>query len=116
MDKRRLQRFQAVLADRRAELRRSIAQLEQYGKTKEDEAAADTLDRASSSHSKDMVVRRLLAEHGLLRNIEVALVRVRDGTFGECVSCGTEINAKRLEALPWARYCLVCQEKLERRL
>ena len=115
MDKRRLQRFQAVLADRRNELRRSIAQLEQYGKTKEDEAAADTLDRAGSSHSKDMVVRRLVAEHGLLRNIEVALVRVRDGTFGECVSCGTEINAKRLEALPWARYCLVCQERLERR-
>jgi len=62
-----------------------------------------------------MVRRRLVAEHGLLRNIEAALVRVRDGIFGECVSCGEEINVKRLEALPWARYCIECQEKLERR-
>ena len=116
MLRKELKRFQAALEVRRAELRRSIAQLEQYGKTKEDEAAADTLDRAGSSHSKDMVVRRLVAEHGLLRNIEAALVRLRDGTFGECVSCGTEINAKRLEAVPWARYCLIGQSRVERRL
>ena len=116
MDKRRLQRFRTALEIRRTELRRSIAHLEEYAKTKEDEAAADALDRAGSSHSKDMLARRLAAEHGLLRNVEAALKRIGEGTFGECVSCGTEINAKRLEAVPWARYCIDCQEKLERRV
>ena len=115
MDAKRLRRFREALEVRRVELRRSIAQLEQYGRTKEDEAAADVLDRAGSSHSKDMVARRLATEHGLLRNVEAALKRIRESSFGECVSCGTEISAKRLEAVPWARYCLVCQEKLEQR-
>src|SRR5581483_1944664 len=106
MDRKRLQRFRATLEVRRVELRRSIAQLQQEGRTREDEAAADTLDRAGSSHSKDMLTQRSVREHGLLRNVEAALQRIRDGSFGECMSCGKEINAKRLEAVPWARYCI----------
>jgi len=38
----------------------------------------------------------------------------RKGSFGECISCGKEINAKRLEAVPWTRHCIECQEKLEK--
>ena len=116
MDRRRLQRFRAALETRRVELRRSIVHLEEYAKTKEDEAAADTLDRAGSSHSKDLLMRRIAGEQGLLRSVEAALRRIQDGTFGECVSCEKEINIKRLEAVPWARYCIECQEKVERRL
>ncbi|MGZ4868693.1 MAG: TraR/DksA family transcriptional regulator, partial [Candidatus Angelobacter sp.] len=50
----------------------------------------------------------------LLAMVETALQRIRDGAFGECVSCGNEINAKRLEAVPWTRYCIACQEKVEK--
>src|SRR5579864_4708611 len=114
MDRARLQRFRVALEKRTAELRRSIAQLEEDAKTKQDEAAADTLDRAWSSHSKDLLMRRIAGERGLLRNVEGALKRIRECTFGECVSCGKEINTKRLEAVPWTRYCIECQEKLER--
>jgi DnaK suppressor protein len=46
--------------------------------------------------------------------VDGALGRIREGTFGECVSCGKEINAKRLEAVPWTRHCIECQEKLEK--
>lgn len=116
MDQKRLRRFRTALEVRRTELRRSIAHLQQEGRTLEDEAAADTLDRAGSSHSKDMLTQRSAREHGLLRNVEAALIRIRDGTFGECVSCGKEINVKRLEVVPWARYCIECHETLERRL
>jgi DnaK suppressor protein len=45
--------------------------------------------------------------------VENALSRIREGTFGECISCGKDINAKRLEAVPWTRHCIECQEKLE---
>jgi DnaK suppressor protein len=45
--------------------------------------------------------------------VEGALARIREGAFGECISCGKEINPKRLEAVPWTRHCIECQEKLE---
>jgi DnaK suppressor protein len=37
-----------------------------------------------------------------------------EGSYGECELCGKEINERRLEAVPWARHCIACQEKLER--
>jgi DnaK suppressor protein len=45
--------------------------------------------------------------------VDGALERLREGEFGECIACGKEINAKRLEAVPWTRHCIECQEKLE---
>jgi RNA polymerase-binding transcription factor len=51
----------------------------------------------------------------LLKAIESALGRIEEGSFGECVNCGQEINAKRLEALPWTRCCITCQGLLEQR-
>jgi DnaK suppressor protein len=44
----------------------------------------------------------------------VALERIREGTFGECTSCGEQISVRRLEAMPFAAYCRDCQESLER--
>ena len=46
--------------------------------------------------------------------VESALDRIRQGSFGQCISCGEDINTKRLEAVPWTRYCIACQEKLEK--
>src|SRR5579864_7173894 len=48
-----------------------------------------------------------------LQKLEGALSRIREGNFGECIHCGKEINPKRLEAVPWTRHCIECQEKLE---
>jgi DnaK suppressor protein len=46
--------------------------------------------------------------------VDGALDRIRDGAFGQCISCGEEINPKRLEAVPWTRHCIECQEKAEK--
>ena len=54
--------------------------------------------------------------NGRVPLVDGALARLREGTFGECVSCGKEINAKRLEAVPWTRHCIECQEKAEQGL
>ena len=48
-----------------------------------------------------------------LREVEGALGRLRDGSFGSCRHCQREIAAKRLRAIPWATYCVSCQEKAE---
>jgi DnaK suppressor protein len=42
--------------------------------------------------------------------VEGALSRIESGTFGDCLSCGQEISIKRLNAVPWSRYCITCQE------
>src|SRR5690349_19847102 len=78
--------------------------LSSMGRRKRMKRLRDAFDRAGSSHSKDLLLRRIAAEHGLLTNIEAALQRLRVGSFGECISRGKEINSKRLEAVPWARY------------
>ena len=63
----------------------------------------------------DVRVRRaLLAAIDRKAMVEGALARMREGNFGECISCGKEINPKRLEAVPWTRHCIECQEKLEK--
>jgi DnaK suppressor protein len=44
--------------------------------------------------------------------VEEALGRLKAGDFGDCQACGEPIAAKRLRALPWARYCLACQDSM----
>ncbi len=50
----------------------------------------------------------------VLTQIEAALGRIEDGTFGTCASCGKQIAEERLEARPWASLCIDCQRKRER--
>jgi DnaK suppressor protein len=49
----------------------------------------------------------------LLNSVDAALKRISEGTFGQCLNCEQEINAKRLEAIPWVRYCITCQELMD---
>ncbi len=49
-----------------------------------------------------------------LRNVEHALERLEEGTYGTCEECGLEIGEKRLKAMPFARYCVDCQKEKER--
>jgi DnaK suppressor protein len=51
-----------------------------------------------------------------LQLVDDALARIKDGSFGECISCHEELQQKRLEAVPWTRYCITCQEKMEQGL
>jgi len=70
----------------------------------------DEADRATASLSKEMTFRQQAQERGLLMLVEAAIGRVNNGTFGECLNCGQEIGANRLNAVPWSRYCITCQE------
>ncbi len=49
----------------------------------------------------------------LLNSVDAALKRISEGTFGQCLNCEQEINAKRLEAIPWVRDCITCQELMD---
>ena len=113
MDKKKLDYFKKRLETRQGELRRMVSRSEQDGRTADDEATQDIADRAASSYNKEFLFHQSNNDRQLLAMVEGALSRIREGTFGECISCGKEINPKRLEAVPWTRHCIECQEKLE---
>ncbi len=117
MDKKKLETFKKKLETRQQELRRTVNRTQADGRiADEDTAAADIADRAASSYNKEFLFSQSNNERALLQMVDKALARIREGSFGECVHCGNEINAKRLEAVPWTRHCIECQEKLEQGL
>ncbi len=67
-------------------------------------------DQAQLSHDEFVSLRLNSLDYGQLRLVEEALDRVESGDFGICLACDQSIPAKRLNALPWARYCVPCQE------
>jgi DnaK suppressor protein len=116
MDKKKLDSFKKRLETRQVELRRMVTRTEQDGRTADDEATQDIADRAASSYNKEFLFHQSNNDRQLLAMVEGALERIREGSFGECISCEREINPKRLEAVPWTRHCIECQEKLEQGL
>ncbi len=113
MEKKKLDYFRKRLESRQVELRRMVSRTEQDGRTVDEDSAQDIADRAASSYTKEFLFHQSNTDRQLLQMVESALARMREGNFGECISCGREINPKRLEAVPWTRHCIECQEKLE---
>lgn len=113
MEKKKLDSFKKRLETRQQELRRMVTRTEQDGRTVDEDSAQDIADRAASSYTKEFLFHQSNNDRQLLQMVENALSRIREGTFGECISCGKDINAKRLDAVPWTRHCIECQEKLE---
>jgi DnaK suppressor protein len=114
LEKKKLDQFRKRLEERQQELRRVVARTEDEGRAADSETAQDIADKAANSYNKEFLFHQSNSDRQLLGMVESALDRVRQGNFGQCISCGGEINAKRLEAVPWTRYCIACQEKLEK--
>ena len=116
MDKKKLDAFKKRLEDRQHELRLNVSRTAQDGREADMESAQDVADRAANSYTKEFLFSQSSNERQILQMVDGALIRIRDGSFGECIACGEEINPKRLEAVPWTRHCIGCQEKLEQGL
>lgn len=114
MDKKKLDTFKKRLEERQRELRNAVSRTAQDGREADLESAQDVADRAANSYNKEFLFHQSNNDRQLLQMVDGALDRIRDGSFGQCISCGEEINPKRLEAVPWTRHCIECQEKLEK--
>ena len=106
MEKKRLEQFKKQLEHRQQELRRVVSRTQEDGRIADAEAAQDIADRAANSYTKEFLFAQSNNDRQILVMVEKALARIREGSFGECINCGNEINAKRLEAVPWTRYCI----------
>jgi DnaK suppressor protein len=82
----------------------------------DDSETPDPVDLAVRNYSKNVMLAVSENESRQLSLIDEALVRIEDDEFGTCQNCEKPINQKRLAALPWARYCLDCQELVEKGL
>jgi DnaK suppressor protein len=78
------------------------------------EQAADEMDQVQAAEARDLAIRSLDRPVRRLRQIEEALRRLDKGEYGICANCEEEIGPKRLRALPWAQFCLKCQEIADR--
>src|SRR5260370_26656300 len=114
MEKKKLETIKNRLEERQQTLRKAVSRTEEDGRVADQDSAQDIADRAASSYTKEFLFSQSNNERQLLQMVEMALQRIRERVFGECVSCGNEINARRLEAVPSTRYCIECQEKKEK--
>ena len=82
----------------------------------DDSETPDPVDLAVRNYSKNVMLAVSENESKKLALIDEALLRIDDDEYGICLNCEKEINPKRLAALPWARFCLDCQELQEKGL
>jgi DnaK suppressor protein len=116
MDKKRLEYYKKKLQTKREELARSIQRTEEEGRSADDDPTVDLADKAANSYTKEFLFGQNNTDRTTLQQIDDALTRIRTNNFGVCLNCETELQQKRLEAVPWASHCTVCQEKHEQGL
>ncbi len=83
------------------------------GQESTDDNADDFADRANNSYNRELMFSLSANERQMLIRIEEAMTRLEDGSYGRCDHCSEPIGLPRLKALPWARYCIGCQEREE---
>jgi DnaK suppressor protein len=116
MDSRKFDHFRKKLLEKKDELFQTVSKTEQYGREADEDATQDIADKAANSYTKEFLFSQSSSERTILQLVNEALDRVEKGTFGYCVACENEINQKRLEAVPWTRHCISCQEMQEQGL
>jgi len=103
-----------ILLKRRDALRKALAGDLSLLRELRAEASGDMVDAASDSVQDEISSQLAEVESRELSRIEYALERMREGHYGICEGCGTNIPMARLNALPYATYCIKCQREAER--
>lgn len=104
------------LLSQRQEILNMYKQDVRAGQESADDGTEDIVDRANNSYNRELMFSLSDGERVLLLQIEDALRRMDEGTYGRCNNCGQNINFLRLQAVPWTRYCIDCQELAEKGL
>jgi DnaK suppressor protein len=116
MDKKRLEYYKKKLLTRRDELVKTITRTEEEGRQADDDPTVDLADKAANSYTKEFLFGQTNTDRTILNMIDEALKRIRAEEYGTCANCQDELQQKRLEAVPWAKHCITCQEKKEQGL
>lgn len=114
MKKAELKKIKKVLEERKDAIISQAASVKEPVYSFKEEDLLDEVDLASTESDQNMSIRLRDRERTLLKKIEKALVKIDQGEYGVCESCGEEIGVRRLEARPVTDLCIRCKEEQER--
>jgi RNA polymerase-binding transcription factor len=115
-NKRELEKFRKLLEQKKQELSNELAKARSAEAESNEESTQDIADKAVSSYTREFLYSLTDGERTLLLQIDEALGRIDDGSYGFCGNCGVQMSEKRLTAVPWTPYCVDCQELAEKGL
>ncbi len=104
--------YRKVLETKAEEVRRSMSAQKAAQVVARLDVPSDEGDLSQQHHEEWIFLNRNTIDMKLLREIADALHRIDHGSYGTCLECEEPISSKRLDAVPWARYCVGCQEKI----
>jgi DnaK suppressor protein len=108
--------YQRLLETKAEEVRRSMSAQKAAQVVARLDVPSDEGDLSQQHHEEWIFLNRNTIDIKHLREIEDALRRLEQGTYGTCMECEEPISVKRLNAVPWARYCVTCQEAIAQRI
>ena len=115
MNKAQMKKFKILLETKRDEIVKKAKQTLSEDMLLDANDLPDEMDLASSEYLQSFTFRLRGREKSFLDKIQKALIKIEDGTFGQCEECDEEISVKRLEARPVATLTIEAQERRERR-
>jgi DnaK suppressor protein len=104
-------RYEAILQDKKWELSVGLRRRWDIAAV----SSPDSVEEVQLTEVRELEIDSLDRRAGLLREVEDALSRISDGSFGVCRLCDANIKPARLNAVPWAPLCIECQEDAERK-
>lgn len=110
MENSRIDQYRAALRAKRSELMAGLNRRDGLAA----ESAPDIFDEIQLALDRALVIESLDRNSGVLRSVSAALERTQDGSYGQCLNCEEDISPKRLAAIPWAEFCIKCQEQADR--
>jgi RNA polymerase-binding transcription factor len=113
MDAERLQHFKSILLSRLREHVDNVRQGQVAALELNDDSVKDSVDQSLMDVNKEIAFRLGQHQSQMVADIDQALLRIEEGSYGVCARCGEPINERRLEAVPTARYDAVCQTAIE---
>ena len=106
--------FEKRLREKEQELLADIARTEAEARESRVAEVEDLANGSISSESKESLLQQTTVDWKVLTQVRDALQRMENGAYGKCLDCGRQIEAIRLNSLPWAPYCLADEERHDR--
>jgi DnaK suppressor protein len=114
LDKKALARFKKILLKEREQIVGGVKQIYESSKEIGQDGIQDIGDEAANIYNKQVLLSLNENERTRLREVDEALDRIANDTYGICEECGGPISLKRLEVRPVAKYCVPCLTELEK--
>lgn len=116
LPKKELEKYRRLLMEKKTALSAELAKSRTAEEETTDELTQDIADKAVSSYTREFLYSLNDTERNTLIQIDQALGRIEDGSYGYCMNCGVPMSEKRLNAVPWTPHCVECQELAEKGL